>query len=290
MAWMDPLRTNLLDLLFELRNHSLPLTVGGGFGLYLKRLRLEQTGQRTLFSQIPLVRATNDLDLFVRADLLCDLPSMRAIADALEHLGYHPVEEAKYMQWKKRILLYGTPAEIKIDLLVGPLGEFRKQLHIKGPRVRPQGGIKLHAHAVEEALHIDDATLEFALSGERTGGEPYQTRVYIPQAFTYLMMKLFAFRDRKENQDKNLGRHHALDIYATVAMQTESEYEESLRLGKVYQNEEHVDEARRIVCRDFSEPTSLGVLRLREHPLFRPDFPISGFLGVLADNFRKQTP
>ena len=43
------------------------------------------------------------------------------------------------------------------------------------------------------------------------------------------MMKLFAFRDRKEDRDKNLGRHHALDLYAIVAMQVESEYQESLR-------------------------------------------------------------
>ncbi|MGA2253394.1 MAG: hypothetical protein ABSG53_01930 [Thermoguttaceae bacterium] len=34
MAWMDPLTANLLDLLHELREHPIPLTIGGGFGLY----------------------------------------------------------------------------------------------------------------------------------------------------------------------------------------------------------------------------------------------------------------
>lgn len=34
MAWTDPLTANLLDLLFELRKHPVPLTIGGGFGLY----------------------------------------------------------------------------------------------------------------------------------------------------------------------------------------------------------------------------------------------------------------
>ena len=33
----DPLTANLLDLLAVLREHSIPLTIGGGFGLYLKR-------------------------------------------------------------------------------------------------------------------------------------------------------------------------------------------------------------------------------------------------------------
>ncbi len=46
MARMDPLTTNLLDLLFELREHSVPVTIGGGFGLYLKRMRLDETRER----------------------------------------------------------------------------------------------------------------------------------------------------------------------------------------------------------------------------------------------------
>jgi len=97
MAWMDPLTANLLDLLFELRELPVPLTIGGGFGLYLKRVRLDETRERTLFSQLPMPRATNDLDLFVRADVLCDLQSMKAVAAALDRLGYEVVPEAKYM-------------------------------------------------------------------------------------------------------------------------------------------------------------------------------------------------
>ena len=31
MAWMEPLTANLLDLLFELREQPVPLTIGGGF-------------------------------------------------------------------------------------------------------------------------------------------------------------------------------------------------------------------------------------------------------------------
>jgi len=46
---MDPLTTNLLDLLFALREHPIPPAIGGGFGLYLKRRRLDQTGERTDF-------------------------------------------------------------------------------------------------------------------------------------------------------------------------------------------------------------------------------------------------
>ncbi len=285
MAWMDPLTANLLDLLFELHEHPIPLTIGGGFGLYLKRMRLDQTGERTLFSQLPMPRATNDLDLFVRADVLCDLESMKVVAAALERLGYEAVPEAMYMQWKKHFDLYGQDREIKVDLLVGPLGQFRERLHVKGVRARPMGPIKLHAHTLEEAVHIDESPVTLTVSGQRSNGQPTEAQIHLPQPFTYLMMKLFAFRDRKDDADKGLGRHHALDLYAIVAMHSESEYQESLRLGNLYGKDGHVVTACGIVRSDFAEPTSIGVIRLREHPLFRPDFPVPDFLAVLTEIF-----
>ncbi len=285
MAWMDPLTANLLDLLYELREHPVPLTIGGGFGLYLKHMRLDETRERTLFSQLPMPRATNDLDLFVRADVLCDLERMKTIAATLDRLDYEVVPEAKYMQWKKHVHLHGQDREIKVDLLVGPLGQFRERLHVKGVRARPIGPINLHAHTVEEAVHIDESPITLTISGNRSNGEAAEAQVRLPQPFTYLMMKLFAFRDRKEDEDNNLGRHHALDLYAIIAMQVETEYQESLYLGNQYASNDRVKTAREIIRSDFSAPTSIGAIRLREHPLFRPDFPVADFLAVLGEIF-----
>ena len=285
MAWMDPLTANLLDLLVELRELPVPLTIGGGFGLYLKRMRLDETRVRTLFSQLPMPRATNDLDLFVRADVLCDLQSMKAVAAALDRLGYEVVPEAKYMQWKKHFDLHGQDREIKVDLLVGPLGQFRERLHVKGVRARPIGPIKLHARTLEEAVHIDESPVTLTISGNRSNGEPAEAQIHVPQPFTYLMMKLFAFRDRKMDEDKDLGRHHALDLYTIIAMQVESDYQESLRLGNLYAGDTHVETAREIIRSDFAEPTSIGVIRLREHSLFQPEFPVPDFLAVLSEIF-----
>ena len=112
-----------------------------------------------------------------------------------------------------------------------------------------------------------------------------EVQIHLPQPFTYLMMKLFAFRDRKDDADKDLGRHHALDLYTIIAMQVESEYQESLRLGNLYGKDGHVEAAREIIRSDFAEPTSIGVIRLREHPLFRPEFPVPDFLAVLGEIF-----
>ena len=106
---MDLLTGSLLDLLHELREYDLPLTVGGGFGLFLKRLHLARTGERTLFGELPAPRATNDLDLFVRAEVLADFSRTRELADAIRRLGYRPVEEAKFLQWKREIGVAGVP-------------------------------------------------------------------------------------------------------------------------------------------------------------------------------------
>ena len=51
MAWMDPLTANLLDLLYELREHPIPLTIGGGFGLYLTRTQCFRTNLLLLGSR-----------------------------------------------------------------------------------------------------------------------------------------------------------------------------------------------------------------------------------------------
>ncbi len=68
-------------------------------------------------------------------------------------------------------------------------------------------------------------------------------------------------------------------------MQVESEYQESLRLGTLYGTDGHVQAAREIIRRDFAEATSIGVIRLREHTLFRPEFPVPDFLAVLGEIF-----
>jgi hypothetical protein len=280
---MDPLITSLLDLLFELREQGPSLTVGGGFGLFLKRLNLAETGDRTLLARLPEARATNDLDLFIRAEILADLDRTRQIAEAIRSLRYEPVEDAKFLQWKKKIQLGSVTKEVKIDLLVGPLGEYRNRLHIKGPRARPKGEIELHAHCTEEAIRIEEQPFPITVRGVRSNGEPHQATVFVPQAFPYLMMKLCAFDDRRNDRDKDVGRHHALDLYTIVGMMTEAEHEHASLLGREQAEDPHVRRARGIVAVYFSERTALGVLRLREHRLFREDFQIDDFIGVLNE-------
>src|SRR5260370_27956591 len=171
---MDPLLANLLDLQHELKNDAIPLTIGGGFGLFLKRRMIDETGERTLLPHLPEPRATNDLDLFIHAEILADLRQTRCLADAMHRLGYEPVEQAKFMQWKRQVMVSGVMQEVKIDLLVGPLGDHERHMKVNGPRVRPKGEIEFHAHRTEEALAIDSELFPIGVLGHRSNGAPYE--------------------------------------------------------------------------------------------------------------------
>ena len=100
-------------------------------------------------------------------------------------------------------------------------------------------------------------------------------------------MKLFAFHDRKDdpNPRKDKGRHHALDLYAVIAMMTEPEYEFARRARTKYAENEKVREAGTIVRQDFAGPESIGVLRLREHHLYNAAMDLKTFLSVLQEIF-----
>ncbi len=180
---MDQLTASLLDLMHELDGRDIPLMVGGGFGLYLKRGYLETTGKQTLFERLPAPRSTNDLDIFLGTEVLVDLGRTRQVADAIDRLGYTVVEAAKYLQWQREVVIAGVIQQVKIDVLVGPLGEARKSLDVSMPRVRPRGNIKFHAHAVEEAVRIENEPLTVPVTGNRSTGEPYSGSVFVPEAF-----------------------------------------------------------------------------------------------------------
>lgn len=283
---MDPLRTCLLDLLYELRDQHMPLTVGGGFGLFLKRMYLVDRGTRTLFAELPAPRATNDIDVYLRVDVLADVARTEALVAAIRRLGYAPVDEAKYLQWRRPVEVGGVTQEVKLDALVGPLGASAAKLQVNPPRVRPKGkSVGFHAYQTEEALFIEEEPVAVAIDGARSGGEPYAATVYVPEAFPYLLMKLSAFADRKDDANKDLGRHHALDAYAIVGMMAEAEYERALALAERSRDDQHYRRVCEIATAEFGTPTSPGLLRMREHRLFRPDFRVDDFIATLGEIF-----
>jgi hypothetical protein len=49
-------------------------------------------------------------------------------------------------------------------------------------------------------------------------------------------MKLFAFRDRLSDEDKEFGRYHALDLYTIIATTTEKEWELAPKLRDLHKD------------------------------------------------------
>jgi len=84
---MADLQTSLLDLLHEIEGSEVKVIIGGGFGIYLKVTHVTKDGRRTLWREWPEPRSTNDLDLFLRPELLVESKKLKPMAEAIARLG-----------------------------------------------------------------------------------------------------------------------------------------------------------------------------------------------------------
>ncbi len=89
MGELSQLSDALLDLIGHISGSRLKLIVGGGFGIYLRHKELLKAGNAgTLLKEWPQPRSTNDLDLFLKTELLADSAKLKPLADAIQQLGY----------------------------------------------------------------------------------------------------------------------------------------------------------------------------------------------------------
>ena len=94
MITMPSLQSALLDLLHEIQGTEVKLIIGGGYGIYLKNNHVRRMGMETLLQEWPEPRSTNDLDLFLRPELLINSAKLSPLADAIDRLGYKAVQGA----------------------------------------------------------------------------------------------------------------------------------------------------------------------------------------------------
>lgn len=171
-------------------------------GCFFAELLWKKEGTRTLLEHLPEARSTNDLDLFLRPELLCDSKRLASLKSALDQLGYTPIEGAEHYQFRKDDPDGFIDRGIKIDLLTGPRSSFEgKGLKVDARRVRPNPSVKVHAHPTDEAITLEEKLQEVKF---HVGKEDEQSKsVFLPHAFTYALMKLFAFRDQVELEEKD---------------------------------------------------------------------------------------
>jgi hypothetical protein len=280
----DVLRTNLLDLLHALGDDARGILLGGGYGLYLKQLHLAESGVRTLIDAElwPSPRATEDLDLMLSAELVGDSRSMASLRAALDKLDYKVKEGSDYVQFVRTIT---DTQVVKIDLLTAQLGVLQGLSTIKADsrRARPVAATrpKLHAHPTDGALSLTDAPSVVEVAGKLSNGQAFAVKVQIPDPFNYLLMKLTAYRDRRDDPDKDLGRHHALDVFRIVAMLTEPERDRAHANLQVFASDAQVRSCVALVRSDFASDTARGVLAMREHQLWQNKSQLPIFLETL---------
>jgi hypothetical protein len=283
---MPVLQAELIDLLHELHGTDVKLIIGGGFGIYLKTDHVRRIEVRTLLRQWPEPRSTSDLDLFLRPELLIEPAKLKPLAEAITRLGYKVVKGAEKYQFVKSGRGRDKAGSIKIDILTGPQNRFEgTSVRTDSRRVRPNPSVGIHAHPVDEALTLEEGLLPVSVDGKLGTGESWHAEVFLPHPYTFLMMKLFAFRDRLDDTDKEFGRYHALDLYTILATMTENEWGQALELRDQYSDEPYIREAGRLVVKLFSSLDRLGMIRLRESRYYRHELQIDEFMSALHELF-----
>lgn len=279
-------RTSLLDLLHALGNDARGILLGGGYGLYLKQLHLAQAGVRTLIDAElwPAPRATEDLDLMLSAELVANARSMTALRAALDKLNYQVIKGSEYLQFVRTIT---ATRAVKIDLLTAQLDVLKAFPAINADirRARPTAADrpKLHAHPTDGALTLTEAPLVIGVAGTLSTGQDFAAAVMIPDPFSYLLMKLTAYRDRRNDPDKDMGRHHALDVFRIVAMLTEPERDQIQTNLHRFAADAQVSSCVDLVRSDFASATARGVLAMRAHPLWQNDQQLAVFQEAITE-------
>lgn len=286
MIGMPNLKTALLDLLYELQGSTVRLIIGGGFGIFLREAEVRKSGRRTVLREWPEPRSTNDLDLFLRPELIIESAKLKPLQSALKTLGYETVRGAEKYQFIMSRVGDSGVGDIKIDILTGPRACSQgTRVKTDKRRAKPSPSVGIHAHPVEEAITLERELHSKALTGCLSSGEEWTGEVFLLHAYTFLMMKLFAFRDRLDDSNKEFGRYHALDIYTILATTTENEWRKSLELSDELRDQPYVIEATNLVYKFFSSADRLGVIRLKESPYWRSDLELDEFISALQELF-----
>lgn len=277
----------LLELLHELKDTDVNLIIGGGYGILLRVEDRKQSGIRTLYSSWPQERTTGDIDLFLRPELLINSKQLEPLRTAFNKLGYKPIESAKFFQFAKMIPGLSPKAELKFDLLTGPQDVFDgTTVKADARRAKPRHPkIGIHARPTNEAITLEKNLHQLQITGNSNDGRELSGVVFLPNTFTFLMMKLYAFRDRYEGKEKEFGIYHALDIYSILATTTEAEWGTAKELREFSKENQYYKGAVSIVENLFSSKTSKGITRLQESKYYNNDFELDNFIRNLKELF-----
>lgn len=283
----DELLKHFLALQAALEERGVSIVLGGGMSLYVN-LTFRNNDTRRYPFEIK-VRPTNDLDIYLSADILADGKKYEIIKATLEQvLNYNVVSNAKWFQFEKEIELFGAKRTIKVDLLSAPPNDSDlNRVAIKAHRVKPKSVEGIHAYLTKEAKGLEFGKQIIPIPGS-------DTSITIVSNFNYLIFKLYAFADRTEDEKKDYGRHHALDIFYTVARMGEGDWENARAHFQQHSNEEYLIRASEIRKTMFGSLEHIGLIRMAENQVFKSNYAEFSsyreqFLKDIEDLFQPQT-
>ena len=256
---MDQLVNHLIELNKAFEKENVPLILGGGMGLYLRTVY----GKRQESERYPFqteARATADLDIFLKAETIVSKESIQKVKAILMKLNYSVLSQAKYFQFNKQVMIAGSSKSVRLDFLSAPPREEDKdkvKLTSK-PRIKPKGVKEFHAYNTDEAEGLPIGIEKIEVNGNA---------IQVISPYNYLILKLHAFDDRKDETDEksDKGRHHAWDIFATIVRMNEVDWRNSQDHREKESQKTYLQNAKRIQEECFSDKDKVGFLRMREH-------------------------
>lgn len=269
----DPLREALAALASTLAPSGIPLIIGGGYGLVLREEALLRARRENRYGVLTRARSTDDLDCVLGIDIITDGAKTRRIREALTELGFVSVEShwafARTIDWR------GTPQTVRIELMAADItGALAERMHRGSAlRIRPESYDQLHARRNPAAI-----TVEQRLTPVNIGGSAEVITVLIPHAASFLLMKVFAFRDRwisEEHGDRERAPYHAFDMFMLLATMDRGEWEEAVGILGSEAAAAVVAEARAIVRQYFESANSEGVVEMAAYARARMNVPVT---------------
>lgn len=281
---MDPLERALSELAKQVP--KVQFVVGGGLGLVLRTRQAHSSGERTL-RRVPEARSTEDMDLFLAAEIIADSDRVRELREALVHLGYTSVEGAEHYQFSRPVDTEHGEHRIKIDILAPFPADEKLRSHVRrrNRRIRPRDVEGIHAHVAPESCSVGYFPIAITLSDG--------TVVHVPHPYSFAILKLFAARDKMNTDPALLGPKHAFDIYTIIATFTAGHWDQVKEIRGTFPDPEVLRQATEIVHTLFEHRDSSGTQALRKQARLprteSNELEVDAFLKDLHDLFPRPT-
>ena len=160
---------------------------------------------------------------------------------------------------------------------------------IRKPRIKPKDVENFHAffHPEAEVIGINLIKAEDFV---QAAAKDKLKNVYLPSALSFIILKLYAFRDRKDDESKDYGRHHAYDIFSSLLEMDSLDWSNSKLQKKFLLGKTVFCEAQSIIEECFTEESLIGIIRLKENKLYYRDKEvfdqyINNFISDLRELF-----